>query len=487
MSRFLAPTPQPKDARPHVLVIGGGFGGLTAVQALAGAPVRITLVDKTNHHTFQPLLYQVAMAGLSPAEIAQPIRAILRAQENVTVLMAAVTRVDLGARQAHLEDGAPLAWDFLVLACGAETSYFGHDAWQASASGLKSIEEAVAIRNHVLIAFEQAERDENAERREQLLSFAVIGGGPTGVELAGALAELAKFVLDRDFRHIDPADAKVRLLEAGPRILPTFAPDLADSAVAQLHELGVEVRTGARVTSIAHGEVQLGDERLPCSVVLWAAGVRAQPLTATLGVPLDKMGRVFVDRDLTIPGHPRVFAIGDAARFGGPDDEPLPGVSPVAMQQARTAAKSIKRALAGKELVAFHYLDKGSLATIGRRRAIAQIDRMHLTGFVAWLAWLVIHIFYLIGFKNRLVVLITWAWSYVTYRRGARLVTGNPPAAAPRPSARSAPALDRAPDGARSAMPHDGKPVANPSPTPVPAPAAAQEPGQIPDERPMQA
>ncbi len=414
------------DARPHVVIVGGGFGGLTAAQALAGAPVRVTLVDRTNRHTFQPLLYQVASAGLSSADIAQPIRAIVRSQANVTVLMAEVTRIDLAARQAHLDDGEAIAWDFLVLACGAETSYFGHDEWRVQAPGLKSLEDAVAIRTRVLVAFEEAEREGDARRREELLSFAVIGGGPTGVELAGALAELAKFVLDRDFRRINPSSAKVRLLEAGPRILPTFTPDLSASAVAQLHELGVEVRTGARVTAIEPGTVRLGDERIACSVVLWAAGVRAESLTTTLGVPLDKARRVVVEKDLTIPGHPRAFVIGDAARFDGPDGEPLPGVSPVAMQQARLVAKQIRRALLGKDLATFSYLDKGSLATIGRRRAIGMVNRMHLTGFVAWLAWLTVHIFYLIGFKNRLVVLIVWAWSYVTYRRGARLVTGYP-------------------------------------------------------------
>jgi NADH:ubiquinone reductase (H+-translocating) len=415
-----------KDARPHVLIVGGGFGGLTAAQALDGAPVRVTLLDRTNHHTFQPLLYQVATAGLSPAEIAQPIRAIVRAQHNVTVLMGEATRIALRERRVQLADGAVLDWDFLILACGAETSYFGHEEWKDLAPGLKSIEDAVDIRRRVLVAFELAEREENADRRESLLSFAVIGGGPTGVELAGALAELSKFVLDRDFRHIDPSAATVRLLEAGPRILPTFPEDLAGSAVAQLHELGVEVRTGARVTSIEPGEIHLGNESLPSSVTLWAAGVRAEALTTTLGVPLDRAGRVLIEKDLTIPGHPRAFAIGDAARLDGPDGKPLPGVSPVAMQQARTAAKSIRRALEGKELSAFQYFDKGSMATIGRSRAIAMVDRMHLTGLIAWLAWLVIHIFYLVGFKNRLVVLIIWAWSYVTYRRGARLVTGTP-------------------------------------------------------------
>jgi NADH dehydrogenase len=418
---------QAKDARPHVVIVGGGFGGLTAAQSLATAPVRITLIDRTNHHTFQPLLYQVAMAGLSPAEIAQPIRAIVRAQDNVTVLMAEATRIDLAGRRVHLQDGAVLDWDFLIVACGAETSYFGHEAWEEVAPGLKSIEDAVAIRTRVLVAFELAEREENAHRREALLSFVVIGGGPTGVELAGALAELSKFVLDRDFRHIDPSVARVRLLEAGPRILPSFPEDLAESAIGQLHELGVEVRTGARVTSIEPGCVRLGGEELPCSVVLWAAGVKAQPLTASLGVPLDRSGRVLVDRDLTIPEHPRAFVIGDAARLDGPDGQPLPGVSPVAMQQARAVAVSVRRAMAGKDLLPFEYFDKGSMATIGRSRAVAMVNRMHMSGFLAWLAWLVVHIFYLIGFKNRLVVLFIWAWSYVTYRRGARLVTGYPP------------------------------------------------------------
>jgi NADH:ubiquinone reductase (H+-translocating) len=417
-----------KDRVPHVVVVGGGFGGLTATKALAKARVRVTLLDRTNHHTFQPLLYQIATAGLSPADIAQPIRAIVHTQRNVTVLLAEAVRVDLGAREVHLDDGAVVPWDFLIVACGAETSYFGHDEWRDVAPGLKSIPDAVSIRTRVLLAFELAEREENAAMREELLSFAVIGGGPTGVELAGALAELSKFVLDRDFRHIDPSAAKVRLLEAGPRILPTFPDDLAASAVAQLHELGVEVRAGARVTSIEPGRVHLGAETLRCSVVVWAAGVRAQPLTATLGVPLDKSGRVFVEHDLSIAGHPDAFVIGDAARLDGPDGQPLPGVSPVAMQQARWTAKTIRRTLAGEERRPFHYFDKGSLATIGRSRAIAMVDRMHLSGMLAWLVWLLVHIFYLIGFKNRFVVMFTWAWSYLTYGRGARLVVGEPTA-----------------------------------------------------------
>ena len=410
------------DARPHVVIVGGGFGGLTTAQALESAPVRVTLVDRTNHHTFQPLLYQVAMAGLSPADIAQPIRAILREQRNATVLMAEVTGVDPDERRVQLSDGTTIDWDFLVVACGATTSYFGHDDWERVAPGLKSIEDATDIRQRVLLSFELAEREPDEAKREALMGFVVIGGGPTGVELAGALAELSKFVVDRDFRNIDPSHARVLLLEGGPRILPSFPEDLSESAVAQLHELGVEVRTGARVTAIEPGCVRLGAEQLPCSVVLWAAGIRAGSLTSALHAPLDDTGRVMVERDLSVPGHPRVFVIGDAARFDGPDGKPLPGVSPVAMQQARTVAKSIRRALVGRDALEFSYFDKGSMATIGRSRAIAMVQRMHLSGFLAWMTWLFVHIWYLIGFRNRLVVMITWAWSYFTYRRGARLI-----------------------------------------------------------------
>jgi NADH:quinone reductase (non-electrogenic) len=412
------------DPQPHVVVIGGGFGGLTATQALARSPVRVTLVDKTNHHTFQPLLYQVAMAGLSPADIAQPIRSIVHRQSNATVLMADVSSVDLAERTVRFDDGGVMQWDFVILACGADTSYFGHDDWAKAAPGLKSLEDAVDIRQRVLLAFELAEREGDLKRRQELLSFVVIGGGPTGVELAGALAELARFVLDRDFRSVDPSATKVTLLEAGPRILASFPEDLSERAVAQLHELGVEVRTGARVSSVEPGGVRLGEERIACSVVLWAAGVRANPLTKTLGVALDRADRVLVNVDLSVPGHPRAFVIGDAALVRGKDGKPLPGVSPVAMQEARAVARSIRRAADGQESTAFHYDDKGSMATIGRSRAVAMIGRIHLYGFIAWLAWLLVHIWYLIGFKNRLVVMINWAWSYVTYRRGARLITG---------------------------------------------------------------
>jgi len=420
--------PQNKDARPHVVIIGGGFGGLTTAQALERAPVRVTVVDRTNHHTFQPLLYQVAMAGLSPADIAQPIRGILGQQRNASVLMAEVATVDTEQRLVRFTDGGALAWDFLVVACGAVTSYFGHDGWEHAAPGLKTIEDAVEIRQRVLRSFELAEREDDPQRRESLLSFVVIGGGPTGVELAGALAELSKFVLDRDFRRIDPSAARVRLLEGGDRILPSFTQDLSESAVAQLHELGVEVRTGARVTAIEADCVRLGNEEVRSSVELWAAGIRASNLTACLGAPLDATGRVLAEDDLCVPGHPRIFVIGDAARLDGADGKPLPGVSPVAMQQARCVARSIRRVIVGKDTVKFVYLDKGSMATIGRSRAIAMVQRMHLSGFLAWLAWLVVHIWYLIGFRNRLVVMLTWAWSYFTYRRGARLITNRGPA-----------------------------------------------------------
>jgi NADH dehydrogenase len=406
-------------------VIGSGFGGLTVTQKLARAPVRVTLIDRTNHHTFQPLLYQVAMAGLSPAEIAQPIRSIVHRQANATVLMADATRVDLEGRRVELSDGESIAWDFLVVACGADTAYFGHDAWARVAPGLKSIEDAIDIRQRVLLAFELAEREHDAKKQQELLSFVVIGGGPTGVELAGALAELAKYVLARDFRSIDPRLTKVTLLEAGPRILQAFPPSLSERAVEELGELGVEVRTGARVSSIEPGQVALGEESLPCSVAIWAAGVQANPLTRTLqGAPLDRSGRVLVLPDLTIPGHPRAFVIGDAASVMGKDGKPVPGVSPVAMQEARAVARSIRSIAAGGAPIVFAYRDKGSMATIGRSRAVAEIGSIHLSGLIAWLAWLLIHLIYLVGFRNRVVVLITWAWSYLTYRRGARLITG---------------------------------------------------------------
>ena len=409
---------------PHVVIVGGGFGGLTAAQSLRTAKVRITLVDRSNHHLFQPLLYQVAMAGLSPAEIASPIRAILARQKNARVLLAEATDFDLERRVVKLrDDEGELGYDFLVVATGAQTSYFGHDEWAPYALGLKSLAEALEIRERVLLAFERAERESDASKREHLLTFVVIGGGPTGVELAGAIAELAKHVLARDFRSIDLAATRVVLLEAGPRILGAFSEKLSQKAVDQLAELGVEVRTGARVTNIDARGVHLGDELLASATVLWGAGVRATPLGEKLGAPLDRAGRLLVEPDLTIPGHPEVFAIGDMATRNGADGKPLPGVSPVAMQQARCAARSIRAALAGKPRQTFRYLDKGSMATIGRSRAIAELRGLRLSGFFAWCAWLLVHLLYLIGYRNRLAVMFDWFWSYVTYRRGARLIT----------------------------------------------------------------
>lgn len=417
--------PPTKD-RPHVVIIGAGFGGLTTAQALARVPVRVTVIDRTNHHLFQPLLYQVAMAGLSPADIAAPIRSVLRHQANVTVLLAEATGVDFIAQTVRLHDDVrdeTMPYDYLVLATGGRTSYFGHDEWECVAPGLKDLDDAVEIRRRVLMAFEAAEKEPDLERRRELLTFAVVGGGPTGAELAGAIAELARFVLARDFRTIRPEAAEILLLEGGPRILPTFAPDLSESAVRQLTELGVTVRTGAQVTDIDETGVYLGDEHIPAATVLWGAGVQATALTRTLGVPLDRGGRILIAPDLTVPGARNVFAIGDMT-YLEQDGKPLPGVSPVAMQMGRCVARNIRHDLAGKPRENFRYFDKGSMATIGRKAAIAELGKLHLSGFIAWLAWLLVHIFFLIGFHNRLIVIFNWAWSYYTYQRGARLITG---------------------------------------------------------------
>jgi NADH dehydrogenase len=428
------------DERKRVVIVGGGFGGLEAAKALDGTPVDITLVDRANYHLFQPLLYQVAMAGLSPAEIASPIRGIVSEQQNVRVMLGNVARVDLEARQVHVDEET-LAYDWLILAVGARTSYFGHDEWEVHAPGLKHVEDALEIRRRVLLAFERAERQPEPEERRKLLTFAVIGGGPTGVELAGAIAELARYVLGRDFRSIDPREAKVILVEAGPRILPSFDPSLARSAVEQLQELGAEVRTGMRVVDIDERGVELEDggeadelpglgtgrerERIAAATVVWAAGVRAKSLAGKLGAPTDRQGRVIVETDCSLPGRPEVFAIGDMARFEE-RGKVLPGVSPVAMQQARHVAKIIRWELESSgrpPRQPFSYFDKGSMATIGRSRAIAEARGLKMRGFIAWLAWLFIHVWYLIGFRNRVAVLLNWALSYLSYKRGARLVT----------------------------------------------------------------
>lgn len=412
---------------PHVVILGAGFGGLTAAQSLRRAPVRVTVVDRRNHHLFQPLLYQVAMAGLSPAEIAMPIRTVLRKQKNATVLLAEVTAVDLANKRLELRDGE-LDYDYLIYAPGTQNSYFGHNEWERYAPGLKSIEDAVEIRRRVLLAFERAERSVDDDERARLLTFVVIGGGPTGVELAGAIAELSRTVLASEFRRIDPRLTKVILIEAGPRILPSFDEDLALRAVDQLSEIGVDVRVATRVMAIDLDGVLVKQEetteRVEARTVVWGAGVAPTPLAKTLGVPLDRGGRVLVEADCTMPGHREAFAIGDAAAFlHTPDGHVLPGVSPVAMQQARTVAKSIVHALHHQPYERFEYFDKGTMATIGRSRAIAQAGALRLTGFTAWLTWLVVHIFYLIGFRNRIAVLANWAYAYFAYRRGARLIT----------------------------------------------------------------
>ena len=411
-----------EQRKPHVVIIGAGFGGLTTTQALKRAPVRLTLIDRANHHLFQPLLYQVAMAGLSPADIAAPIRAVLRRQKNVSVLLAEATGVDFDRRVVKLRDGE-LGYDYLVLATGGRTSYFGHDEWEQVAPGLKDLDDAVEIRRRVLLAFEAAEKETDEGRRRELMTFVVVGGGPTGVELAGAIAELARYVLARDFRRIHPEAAEILLLEGGPRILPSFAEDLSESAERQLRELGVTVRKNAKVTNIDETGVYLGAQKINAATVIWGAGVRATALTQSLGLPLDRAGRILIEKDLTVPGHKNVFAIGDMT-YLEQDGQPLPGVSPVAMQMGRSVARNIRRAQAGKPYEQFRYFDKGSMATIGRNAAIAQMGRLHLSGWLAWMAWLVVHLFFLIGFRNRAAALFNWAWMYFTYQRGARLITG---------------------------------------------------------------
>ena len=408
---------------PHVVIVGGGFGGLSAGKVLRKQPVYLTLIDRTNHHTFQPLLYQVAMAGLSPSDIAWPIRSIVTKNKNAKTIMAEVASIDLRNQTVSLKDGEPIKYDYLVLGTGGKTSYFGHDEWEKFAPGLKTLDDATEIRHRVLLAFEDAEREKDPKRREELLTFVVIGGGPTGVELAGALAELSNTVLARDFCTIDPSSARILLIEGGPRLLPTFAEDLSVKALKQLEDLGASVRLNTRVNLIDEQGVHIGNELIKSGTIIWSAGVRATELTATLGVPLDKSGRIIVEPDLTIPGFKNAFAIGDAVNFSHQTGSPLPGLSPVAMQMGRIAGRNIIHAIKGEPYDKFHYVDKGTMATIGRSAAIAQFGRIHLSGFLAWMSWLMVHIFFLIGFKNRLVVLFSWAWSYFTYQRGARLIT----------------------------------------------------------------
>lgn len=407
---------------PHVLIVGGGFAGLNAAKGLGGVrDVEVTLIDRTNHHLFQPLLYQVAMAGLSPADIAAPIRTMLSRHRNVRVFQGEVRSIDL-AKGVVQADFGETAFDYLILACGARHSYFGHDEWEEFAPGLKNLEQATEIRRRVLSAYELAERSTSAEDRKRLLTFVVVGGGPTGVELAGAIGEMSRFTLAKDFRQIDSTLARVVLLEAGPRILPMFSERQAARATRDLEHLGVQVWTNSAVTRIDAEGVEIGSERLRAATVLWAAGVKASPLGAIAGLPVDRLGRVLVEEDLSVPGHKNVFVAGDQASFTHQTGKPLPGTAPVAMQQGRYLARIIRGDLAGKPRKAFRFVDKGQMATIGRSRAIVEMGRWKLAGFFAWLLWLVVHIYYLTGFKNRLLVVLQWAWSYVSFRRGARLI-----------------------------------------------------------------
>jgi NADH dehydrogenase len=409
---------------PHIVIIGGGFAGLYTARGLKHVEAEITVVDRHNYHLFQPLLYQVATAGLNPSDIAAPIRGILRRQKNVSVILGDAVSIDAGRKRVQLADGE-LDYDFLVVATGATHSYFGHPEWEQFAPGLKSIDDALEIRRRVLLAFEAAERETDPELQKALLTFVVIGAGPTGVELAGALSEIARQTMVRDFRHIRPESARVILLEGRERVLPPYPPDLSEKARKQLGELGVEVLTGAVVTGVSATEVHIGERVIPTYTVLWGAGVQASPLAQSLGVPLDRAGRVLVTPELTIPGHPDVFVLGDLAAVQQYDGTFVPGVAPAAIQEGQHTALNLDRAVAGQPLRAFRYNDKGSLATIGRAAAVADFGRLRFGGFLAWMAWLVIHIFFLIGFRNRFLVITQWAWAYLTYQRGARLITGN--------------------------------------------------------------
>jgi NADH dehydrogenase len=409
---------------PSIVVIGAGFAGLYAARVLAKERVQLTIIDRKNHHTFQPLLYQVATAGLSPGEIAAPIRGIFRGDTNVTVLLEEAQSFDLERRLVQTSE-QEIPYDYLIVAAGATHAYFGHDEWEPYAPGLKTIEDALEIRRRVLLAFELAERQAVAHESTEPLNFVVVGAGPTGAELAGTLAEICRHVLAHEFRSIDPSRARILLLEGGPRVLPAYPEDLSHSAERQLQRLGVEVRTNAMVTAVEPGAVVVGGSRIVAPVILWCAGVAASPLGQKLGVPCDRAGRVKVLPDLSIPGHPEVFVLGDLATLPDKNGNPLPGLASVALQEGQYVGKLIRDELHGKPRKPFQYWDKGSLATIGRAAAIAQFGKIHLSGFFAWLSWLFIHIFFLIGFRNRILVFIQWAWSYFTYERGARLITGS--------------------------------------------------------------
>ncbi len=409
----------------RVVIVGGGFGGLSAARALRRRRVSITLVDRRNHHLFQPLLYQVAGAALSPGDIAEPIRSLLADQANTRVLLGDVQRVDLEGKRLHLKRGGEVAYDTLILAAGMTNSWFGNDDWEATAPGLKTLDDALEVRRRILLAYERAEWAEDPEERNRLLTFVVVGAGPTGVELAGALREIASHTLRRDFRTIQPEEARVILVEGGDKVLPGFGGGLPDKALRHLAKVGVDVRLNRRVTAVDPRGVDLGDERIEAATVLWAAGVAAAPVSATLGTPTDGLGRLHVEPDLSVPGHPDVFVIGDMAHFAHDRDGPLPGVAQVALQMGKHVARNLAADEKGKPRAPFRYLDLGSMATIGRRRAVADLFGLRFGGLLAWLAWLFVHLMALVGFRNRLVVLMQWAWNYVTFERNSRLIRGS--------------------------------------------------------------
>jgi NADH dehydrogenase len=409
--------------RPTVAIVGGGFGGLAAARGLRDAPVRVVIIDRRNHHLFQPLLYQVATAALSPGDIAMPIRRVFRRQPNVEVILGEAVRIDRTARKVILSDGE-LAYDYLVLATGATHSYFGHDEWAGSAPGLKTIEDAIDIRRRMLVAYEAAERETDPARQRDWMTFVIIGAGPTGVEMAGALAEIARRVFERDFRRIETSRTRVVLVEGAERVLPAMSPQSSQSARRQLEQLGVEVMTGGAVSEVDGAGVRAGELRIDARTVIWAAGVAASPLGRTLGAELDRSGRVAVAPDLSVPGSPEVYVIGDLTSIKC-DGRTVPGLAPAAMQEGRHAAGNIARMVRGEATAPFRYHDKGVLATIGRAAAVAEFGGLRIGGFAAWLMWLFVHIFYLIGFRNRFIVISEWAWVYLRNERGARLITGD--------------------------------------------------------------
>jgi NADH dehydrogenase len=417
------PLSESSTTRPKVVIIGAGFGGLTAAKALAKAPFDITVIDQHNYHLFQPLLYQVATAGLSPADIASPIRSVLAGQSNATVILAEVSGVDLDRKEVIAEDRR-IAYDFLIVATGARHAYFGHDDWALHAPGLKQIDDATYIRRRILLAFEKAESETDAEARRALLNFVVVGGGPTGVEMAGAIAELARKALKSDFRTIDPRSARIILVEAAPRLLTPFDPRLSEIARQSLEQLGVEVRLGAPVTAVDAKGIAIGNERIAAETIIWGAGVRASPADSWLGAASDGAGRVEVLPDLSLPGRPEIFVIGDTALAKSAGGDPLPGIAPVAKQQGAYVARLLLNRASGRATAPFRYRDFGILATIGRKHAVVQLGRLRLAGFFAWLLWCFAHIYFLIGFRNRLAVVLNWGWNYFTFQQGTRLITG---------------------------------------------------------------